>query len=92
MSNTHHGLECLSRLRLSFWDDLSKGLTSSLMKICGLLKSQVQSRKPTNFSEVLDHSSAEKSIIQPECSQKLIDGYQKLLVEVQLAKKHLTKS
>lgn len=69
----------------SFWNGLPKALTSIL------LKSWVCARKPINLNELHQSCQEECSNIQPELWQKLVDGNQKSLVEVQLSEGHLTK-
>uniref|UniRef100_A0A674NPZ6 Tc1-like transposase DDE domain-containing protein n=1 Tax=Takifugu rubripes TaxID=31033 RepID=A0A674NPZ6_TAKRU len=53
--------------------------------------SQIHVRKPTNLTELHQFCQEEWSKIQPETCQKLVDGYQKRLIEVEMAKGHVTK-
>ena len=56
-----------------------------------VLKKQVCARKPTNVSELHQFCQEEWLTIQPDDYQKLVDGYQKHLTEVEMVKGHLNK-
>lgn len=57
------------------------------------LKSRVSAQKTADLNELKINQCCKENLsnIEPELCQKLVDGSQKHLVEVQLAKGHLNK-
>lgn len=79
-----------ARIKVLEWPSQSPDL-NPIENMWTVLKKQVRVRKPTNLVELHQFCQEEWSKIQPEACQKLVDGYQKRLIEVKMAKGHVTK-
>uniref|UniRef100_A0A8C6KMD7 Tc1-like transposase DDE domain-containing protein n=1 Tax=Nothobranchius furzeri TaxID=105023 RepID=A0A8C6KMD7_NOTFU len=79
-----------ARIRVLEWPSQSPDL-NPIENMWTVLKKQVHVRKPSNLTELHQFCQEEWSKIQPEACQKLVDGYQKRLIEVKMAKGHVTK-
>lgn len=76
-------------LTVSFWNVLPKATASIRLKNCEIHEPELH--WPTNLNQLYQFFQEVCSKIQTEWSQKLVDGYKKHVVEVQLDKGHLIK-
>ena len=78
------------------WDQFAASGSAALKKVNEIMKreyylQQANARQPTNLVEMHQLYQREWLNIQSEDYQKLVNGYQKQLIVVKLAKRHLTK-
>ena len=83
--------EWINQAELRFWTAFPKFRHKPHQNMWTVLKKQVCSRKPTHLGELHQFCQEEWLNIHPEDDQKLVDGNQKHLTDVKMAKRLLTK-